>query len=124
MNAALKKVFSFGQFREFDFAALQDPGPCHCKILKATGTFRNGISPCIERWYEAAAKLCHLGKGVRLATLVDHAERRPFLDHNAIGLEIPARIRRAGGRLGEQLVQRGESSQSYVLAKIRRQAQR
>jgi hypothetical protein len=43
MNAALKKMFTFGQPRDLDLTALKDSGLGHGNVRKAAGTFGNGV---------------------------------------------------------------------------------
>src|SRR5947209_233272 len=93
MDAALKKVFTLLQTRNLDSAGLKDSSLGHRDVGKAAGTFGNRGLSVIERPYEAATELRHLGEGVRLAALVDYAHSGSFLDVESVRFEVPARVR-------------------------------
>jgi hypothetical protein len=78
MDTALKKMFTFLQTGDVDMAGLKDSSLGHRDVRKAAGTFGNRGLSVIERPYEAAAELRHLGEGVRLAALIDYAKSGSF----------------------------------------------
>ena len=102
MDAALKKVLTRRQTCDLELAALKHSTPGHRDLAEAAGAFGNRVfSRPIELRYEAAPEVLHLGEGVRLAALVDHAERGSFVDVDPVRFEVPVRVRMSGLCLGK-----------------------
>ena len=100
MNAALKKMFTLRQTCDLDMAALKDSRFRHRDLGKATGTFGNRALPWrIKPRYKTATEPGHLGKGVRLAALVDYDKNGSFRDVDYVRFEVPARVRSSSGCL-------------------------
>src|SRR5258708_44784 len=119
MDAALKAMLPFGQIGEVNRAALKNASLRHSHSRKAANTFGSSVlSRSVESGYEAATELCDLGESVRLAALVDYADRGAFLDLERVRFEVPAGIRSSSGRLAEQLGQGGECSERNVLTEV------
>src|SRR5579859_6840150 len=119
MDAALKVVFAFRQTRELDSAALKKSSPGYLDLRKAAGAFGDGgFCVGIKLRDEAAAELRHLGKGVRLAALVDYADRGSLLDPKRIRFKVPLFVGMSRLCLCKQVVQRGECSKRDVLAEV------
>jgi hypothetical protein len=93
MHAALKTMFAFLQTRDIDSTGLKNASPGHRNVRKAAGTFGDRGLSVIQRPYEAATELRHLGEGMRLAALVDYADCSCFLDVERVRFEVPARVR-------------------------------
>src|SRR5882762_7154415 len=92
-NTALKMMLALRQTRDLQLTALQDTSPGHRDVLKAAGTFGNRRLRSIERRYETAPEFRHLGKGVRLTTLVHYDKGGALPDRDTVGLEVPAWVR-------------------------------
>ena len=102
MNAALKMVFSLGQVRYVNAAALKNSGLGNSDVCESAGAFRNrGRGWPIKLWYEASAEMGYLREGMRLAALVDNVENRSLRNLERIGLEVPLGVRVPGLSLME-----------------------
>src|SRR3981081_1395315 len=119
MNAALKTMFTFGQSRHLDMAALKDSGLGHRQVRKAVAAFGNHRLSPVKPIHKAAAELLHLGERMGLATLVDDAENGVLLDAECVGLEIPVRVRSSSSCLRKQVIERRKCSESDVLTEVR-----
>src|SRR5512135_2280945 len=104
VDAALEEVLAFRQVIDLDLAALQDPRARYRHVRESAGAFRNGLFTTVETLDEPSAEMGHLGKRVRLATLIGHDDVGPFLDGHFIRFKIPARIGSAGRGLSEQVI--------------------
>src|SRR6202041_2712768 len=84
------------QANDIETAALNDSRPGHRDILEAAAALRNYARRAagIERRQESVAECLHLGKGVRLAALVNHGNDGPLFYRHLVGFEVPARIGR------------------------------
>src|SRR3984893_10358625 len=73
-------------------AALNDSRPGHRDILEAAAALRNyaGRAARVERWQKSVAECFHLGKGVRLTTLIHDGDDLALLDRQLVGFEVPA----------------------------------
>src|ERR1051326_589434 len=97
MNAALERVYAFGEPCDLQLAALKDSSSGYRYIAEPAGTFLGRILAIVERGNKAAAKLLDFSKGVRFAALVDDAQHRIPLNIHNIGFKVPAGIGSARG---------------------------
>src|SRR5579864_767659 len=98
MDAALKKMLTFGKTRHLELAALKDARSGYLHPGKTTVTFGNGSLPIIKPRDKASAELCHLCKGMRLAALIHCLDRRSLVHSESVRFEVPVRVRSSGRR--------------------------
>ena len=93
VDAALKKMFTRRQTCDLELAALKESSPGYRNLAKAAGTFGNRLlSGPIELRYEAATEVLDLGKGMRLAALIDYANGGSLRDVDCVRFEVPIRV--------------------------------
>src|SRR5579863_2831983 len=91
-------MLALRQAGDVEMAALSDSRPGHRNVLETAAALRNnaGRAAGIERRQKAVAECFHFGKGVRLATLIDHGNDGALFDSQLVGFEVPALIRSTG----------------------------